>query len=86
MAWRDRAGRRVVELAEGDDHRIGSGFVGTPLVCDALCSVGAYDTAYALLLLRLPLRGLASFSGTTRIGQRRPTLASRPEDDQNSFS
>lgn len=26
--------------------------VGTPLVCDALCSVGAYDDAYRLLLQR----------------------------------
>ncbi|GAA3211979.1 alpha-L-rhamnosidase [Nonomuraea helvata] len=51
-AQRERAGRRLVELVAGDDHRIGTGFVGTPLVCDALCSVGAYDTAYALLLQR----------------------------------
>ncbi|MEV4068607.1 glycoside hydrolase family 78 protein [Nonomuraea fuscirosea] len=49
---RERAGRRLVELVAADDHRIGTGFVGTPLVCDALCSVGAYDTAYALLTQR----------------------------------
>ncbi|MET9250885.1 family 78 glycoside hydrolase catalytic domain [Nonomuraea sp. NPDC003709] len=49
---RERAGRRLVELVGQDDHRIGTGFVGTPLICDALCSVGAYDTAYRLLLQR----------------------------------
>ncbi|WP_228011188.1 glycoside hydrolase family 78 protein [Nonomuraea phyllanthi] len=49
---RERAGRRLVELVAADGHRIGTGFVGTPLVCDALCSAGAYDTAYALLLQR----------------------------------
>ncbi|RVX38616.1 alpha-L-rhamnosidase [Nonomuraea polychroma] len=49
---RERAGRRLVQLVAADDHRIGTGFVGTPLVCDALCSVGAYDTAYALLMQR----------------------------------
>ncbi|MFI6483675.1 family 78 glycoside hydrolase catalytic domain [Nonomuraea sp. NPDC050663] len=49
---RERAGRRLVELVAADDHRIGTGFVGTPLICDALCSVGAYDTAYRLLTQR----------------------------------
>ncbi|SEG88151.1 alpha-L-rhamnosidase [Nonomuraea solani] len=49
---RERAGRRLAELVAADDHRIGTGFVGTPLICDALCSVGAYDTAYALLTQR----------------------------------
>ncbi|TYB71091.1 Bacterial alpha-L-rhamnosidase [Nonomuraea sp. PA05] len=49
---RERAGRRLVELVAADDHRIGTGFVGTPLICDALCSVGAYDTAYKLLTQR----------------------------------
>ncbi|HEX4814245.1 MAG TPA: glycoside hydrolase family 78 protein [Nonomuraea sp.] len=49
---RRRAGRRLAELVAADDHRIGTGFVGTPLICDALCSAGAYDTAYALLTQR----------------------------------
>jgi len=30
-------------------YRISTGFVGTPLICDALCHVGAYDTAFRLL-------------------------------------
>jgi len=46
---RSRAGRRLVELVRSGDHRIATGFVGTPVICDALCAVGAYDTAYHLL-------------------------------------
>jgi alpha-L-rhamnosidase len=43
-------GRRLVELVEEEGHRIGTGFAGTPILCDALCDVGAVDTAYELLL------------------------------------
>ena len=49
-AQRVTAGQRLVALVEAEGHRIGTGFVGTPLVCDALCDVGAVDTAYELLL------------------------------------
>ncbi|WP_219468529.1 glycoside hydrolase family 78 protein [Nonomuraea rhizosphaerae] len=47
-----RAGRRLAELVEQDDHRIGTGFVGTPLVLSSLASAGEYDTAYRLLAQR----------------------------------
>ena len=43
------AGRRLVALVKADDHRIGTGFVGTPIICDALFAVGAFDTAFHLL-------------------------------------
>lgn len=49
---RRRAGERLVQLVEMNGHRIGTGFVGTPIVCDALSAVGAHDTAYGLLLQR----------------------------------
>ena len=42
-ARRARARQRIL---------ISTGFVGTPLICDALCSVGAYDDAYRLLTQR----------------------------------
>jgi alpha-L-rhamnosidase len=45
---RERAGQRLVELVAAEEHRIGTGFVGTPLVCDALCDVGAHDTPAAV--------------------------------------
>jgi alpha-L-rhamnosidase len=47
---RRRAGTRLVELVEENGYRISTGFVGTPIICDALCSVGAYDTAFGLLM------------------------------------
>ncbi len=33
-------------------YQIRTGFVGTPLICDALCSTGHYQAAYRLLLQR----------------------------------
>ncbi|HZB31238.1 MAG TPA: family 78 glycoside hydrolase catalytic domain [Streptosporangiaceae bacterium] len=51
-AQRARAGRRLVELVEREDHRIATGFVGTPLICDALAAAGAEDTLYRLLTQR----------------------------------
>ncbi|MBO3752455.1 glycoside hydrolase family 78 protein [Streptosporangiaceae bacterium NEAU-GS5] len=47
---RARAGRRLVELVRAGGHRIATGFVGTPLICDALTAAGAVDDAYRLLL------------------------------------
>ncbi|GGL43346.1 glycoside hydrolase family 78 protein [Planomonospora parontospora] len=49
---RARAGRRLVELVRESGHRIGTGFVGTPLICDALVEAGAADDAYHLLMQR----------------------------------
>jgi alpha-L-rhamnosidase len=49
---RERAGRRLVELVAAEGYRIGTGFVGTPLILDSLSSVGAPDVAYHLLLQR----------------------------------
>ncbi|RIQ14550.1 glycoside hydrolase family 78 protein [Jiangella rhizosphaerae] len=47
---RERAGRRLVELVHDGRYRIGTGFVGTPLIADALCTAGATQVAYRLLL------------------------------------
>ena len=49
---RQAAGRRLAALARGSGYRISTGFVGTPLVCDALCAVGEYEAAYRLLTQR----------------------------------
>lgn len=48
-AQRAKAGARLAELVHADDNRIATGFVGTPLVCDALTLTGHTDTAYELL-------------------------------------
>jgi alpha-L-rhamnosidase len=49
---RRTAGERLATLVRGSGYRISTGFVGTPLICDALCSVGAYDAAFRLLTER----------------------------------
>lgn len=46
------AGARLAELVRAAGNRIATGFVGTPLVCDALTLTGRTDTAYDLLLER----------------------------------
>ncbi|GGY97711.1 glycoside hydrolase family 78 protein [Streptomyces poonensis] len=51
-AERAEAGRRLADLVAGRGHRIGTGFLGTPLVCDALTDTGHVDTAYRLLMQR----------------------------------
>ncbi|MER6347900.1 family 78 glycoside hydrolase catalytic domain [Streptomyces sp. NPDC001595] len=46
---RRAAGDRLAELVLADDARIATGFVGTPLICDALTDTGHLDIAYRLL-------------------------------------
>ena len=51
-AQRRRAGDRLAELVMESGYHIRTGFVGTPLICDALCHSGHADVAYRLLLQR----------------------------------
>ncbi|MFJ9024949.1 family 78 glycoside hydrolase catalytic domain [Streptomyces sp. NPDC102259] len=46
---RQIAGDRLAALVLEDDARIATGFVGTPLICDALTDTGHVDVAYRLL-------------------------------------
>ncbi|WP_338693931.1 family 78 glycoside hydrolase catalytic domain [Streptomyces sp. Q6] len=46
---RTQAGKRLAELVDENDAKIATGFVGTPLICDALTDTGHLDTAYRLL-------------------------------------
>jgi alpha-L-rhamnosidase len=46
---RSRAGERLRDLVVKADHRISTGFVGTPLVSEALSSTGGLDVAYRQL-------------------------------------
>ncbi len=50
LAQRLRAADRLVELVRQEGYCIGTGFVGTPLVCDALVDGAYVDDAYHLLL------------------------------------
>ncbi|MEN2739635.1 family 78 glycoside hydrolase catalytic domain [Microbacterium sp. X-17] len=44
------AGRRLADLVRAAGFRISTGFVGTPLICDALTATGHADVAHRLLL------------------------------------
>lgn len=45
-----QAGDRLAELVRDSGYRIATGFIGTPLICDALTSTGHIDAAYRLLM------------------------------------
>ncbi|WP_231384068.1 alpha-L-rhamnosidase [Cellulomonas sp. URHD0024] len=47
---RDAAGERLATLIQDGGDVVGTGFVGTPVVLDALSSTGHLDRAYALLM------------------------------------
>jgi len=47
---REHAGERLVELVRDSGYHIRTGFVGTPLICDALCDTGHHLAAYRLLM------------------------------------
>ncbi|MFF8680872.1 family 78 glycoside hydrolase catalytic domain [Streptomyces sp. NPDC015237] len=47
---RGPAADRLAEIVLADEARISTGFVGTPLICDALADNGHLDVAYRLLL------------------------------------
>lgn len=49
---RRRAGERLADLVRVEDFRIATGFVGTPLITEALTATGHLRTAYRLLLQR----------------------------------
>ena len=49
---RARAGRELAAQVEADGFHVGTGFLGTPYVCDALVATGHVDVAYRLLLQR----------------------------------
>jgi alpha-L-rhamnosidase len=48
-AQRQAMGDRLAELTRSSGYRIGTGFVGTPLICDALTDTGHLDIATRLL-------------------------------------
>jgi alpha-L-rhamnosidase len=70
-----RAGERLADVSRAQGHRIGTGFVGTPLLLDALTLSGQRDEAYQVLLER----GCPSFlypvlSGATTVWERWDSL------------
>lgn len=51
-AQRQRAADCLVRLVRDGGYRISTGFVGTPLICDALSNADAHRVAYRLLMQR----------------------------------
>jgi alpha-L-rhamnosidase len=49
---RQHAGNRLAELVSDSGYHIRTGFVGTPIICDALCQTGHHLAAYRLLTQR----------------------------------
>ncbi|MGW7051127.1 family 78 glycoside hydrolase catalytic domain [Streptomyces sp. NPDC054887] len=81
-AQRQAAGDRLAELVLQDNARIATGFVGTPLICDALTDTGHLDTAYRLLLQTECPSWLYTVSmGATTIWERWDSL--RPDGTLN---
>ena len=83
---REQAGTRLAELVEESEHRIATGFVGTPIVSDALTSTGHVDAAYDLLLEQeAPSWLYAVRQGATTVWERwdslRPDGTVNPGDD-----
>ncbi|MFD7818351.1 family 78 glycoside hydrolase catalytic domain [Streptomyces sp. NPDC059785] len=76
------AGERLAELVLADDARIATGFVGTPLICDALTESGHLDVAYRLLTQTQCPSWLYTVSmGATTIWERWDSL--RPDGTLN---
>src|SRR6266498_2086403 len=51
-AQRQHAAERLVALIRESGYHLSTGFVGTPLICDALCRTGNYRAAFRLLFQR----------------------------------
>ncbi len=45
---RRQAGLRLAALVRASRYRISTGLLGTPVICDALCRAGQYETAFRL--------------------------------------
>lgn len=48
----EKAKARLADLVRANGFRVSTGFLGTPLITDALCTAGKADLAYRLLLER----------------------------------
>lgn len=82
QSLREGVGARLAQLVNDADGKISTGFVGTPLVSDALTDTGHVDTAYQLLLNReAPGWLYAVLNGGTTIWERWDSM--RPDGTVN---
>ena len=85
-----RAGDRLADLVRAAGYRISTGFVGTPLICDALTSTGHPDVAHRLLLQTgVPVLAVRRHHGRDHglgaVGQHAPRRAGQP-GEMTSFN
>lgn len=81
------AGDRLAQLVQANGHRIGTGFVGTPYVCDALCSTGHIDDAYDLVLQTEQPSWLAPVTlGATTVWERWDAIRADGSTNPSSMS
>lgn len=52
LEQRKQAGKRLVQLVRESGYHISTGFVGTPLICDALSNIGEHEAAFRLITQR----------------------------------
>ncbi len=79
---RRQAGERLAALVRASSYRISTGVLGTPVICDALCSVGQYETAFRLFTeRRCPSWLYPVTMGATTIWERWDSL--RPDGSIN---
>jgi alpha-L-rhamnosidase len=72
---RRNAGARLAQIARDSQYCISTGLVGTAIMCDALCSVGEYDTAFRMLTQRAcPSWLYAVTMGATTVWERWDSL------------
>ncbi|SDT61792.1 alpha-L-rhamnosidase [Jiangella sp. DSM 45060] len=65
------AGRRLAELVQAAGFHVSTGFLGTPLVLDALCRAGRPDLAHSMVLTRTAPSWLYAVTmGATTIWER----------------
>ena len=87
---RQNAGQRLVNIVRSHGYLISTGFVGTSLICDALCRLGQADTAFRLLQSeRNPSWLYPVTMGATTIWERWDSMlpdGSVNEDEMTSFN
>ena len=87
---REPAGNRLVSLIEANGNRLGTGFLGTPLLLETLTSIGRDDVAYDVLLQTEAPSWLHQISqGATTVWERWEALSAEGapiDDDMVSFN
>jgi alpha-L-rhamnosidase len=87
---RQRGYERLAHLVHANHYRIGTGFVGTPLICDALDAAGETQLAYRMLLeTSCPSFGYPVTMGATTIWERWDSMLPNGEinpGDMTSFN